>query len=161
MTEASIGYVKALGARLRKIRLQKGMSLHDVQMASSGRWKAAVIGAYERGDRKMSVARLFELADFYGLPVVELLPEDSRRPTPQPEARRRIVLNLEQLDRVPEPERDALVRFATAIQVQRGDFNGKILTIREDDLLALALVYQSNATDLLKKLEEWGLVTRD
>jgi transcriptional regulator with XRE-family HTH domain len=150
-------YSRALGERLRKIRVQKGMSLQDVQQASGGRWKAAVVGAYERGDRNVTVARLSELADFYGVPVSEILPEDERS-APQLESRKRVVLNLEGLDRVPQPERDPLTRFTTAIQIQRGDYNGRVLTIREDDLMALALLYQTSPDELSRRLAEWGLL---
>ena len=151
-------YAKSLGERLRKIRVQKGMSLQDVQQASKGKWKAAVVGAYERGDRNVTVARLSELAGFYGVPVSEILPDDAP-PSPNPvEARRRVVLDLEGLTRVPEADRDPLSRFTTAIQIQRGDFNGRVLTIREDDLMALALLYQTTADDLSRRLNDWGLL---
>jgi transcriptional regulator with XRE-family HTH domain len=152
-------YAKALGEQLRKIRVQKGMSLHDVQQASSGKWKAAVVGAYERGDRNVTVAKLSELADFYGVPLSELLPDDGSAVAPGAmDARRKVVLNLESLDRVPIAERDPLSRFTTAIQIQRGDYNGRVLTIREDDLMALALLYQTTAQDLSRRLQEWGLL---
>ena len=62
-------YAKALGARLRHIRTQQGLSLHGVEEKSRGRWKAVVVGSYERGDRAVTVQRLAELADFYGVPV--------------------------------------------------------------------------------------------
>jgi len=157
--EGTEDYAKALGERLRKIRAQKGMSLHDVQEASGGRWKAAVVGAYERGDRNVSVTRLFELAGFYGVPVTEILPDDGSPVSPtKVAARRRVILDLEGLDRVPETERDPLSRFTTAIQIQRGDFNGRVLTIREDDLMALALLYQTTADDLATRLSDWGLL---
>src|SRR5919202_2339918 len=123
-------YSKAVGERLRKIRIQKGMSLQDVQNASADKWKAAVVGAYERGDRNVTVARLSELADFYSVPVGELLPEDSPAAPGKSESRSRLVLDLEGLDSLPESERDPLSRFTTAIQLQRGDFNGRVLTIR-------------------------------
>ena len=153
-------YPKALGEKLRNIRLQKGMSLQDVQQASGGRWKAAVVGAYERGDRNVTVARLSELADFYGVPVSEILPDGSQGSAGPTDGRRRVVLDLESLNQVPEAERDPLERFTTAIQVQRGDFNGRVLTIREDDLMALALLYQTSADDLARRLDEWGLLVR-
>jgi len=153
-------YASALGERLRKIRIQKGMSLQDVQQASKGKWKAAVVGAYERGDRNVTVARLSELADFYGVPVSEILPDDDRPTAPgEPLGRRRVVLDLEGLDKVPESDRDPLSRFTHAIQIQRGDYNGRVLTIREDDLMALALLYQTSAAELSRRLGEWGLLS--
>jgi transcriptional regulator with XRE-family HTH domain len=136
------------------------MSLQDVQQASDGKWKAAVVGAYERGDRNVTVARLSELAEFYGVPVGELLPDDGAPPAPgQVETRRRVVLDLEGLNKVPESDRDPLSRFTTAIQIQRGDFNGRVLTIREDDLMALALLYQTTSDELSRRLADWGLLS--
>ena len=153
-------YAKSLGEGLRRIRVQKGMSLQDVQQASEGKWKAAVVGAYERGDRNVTVARLSELASFYGVPVSELLPDDGAPPAPgRVEQRRRVVLDLEGLHGVPESERDPLSRFTTAIQIQRGDFNGRVLTIREDDLMALALLYQTTSDELSRRLADWGLLS--
>ena len=71
----STDYSRALGARLRAIRNQQGLSLQGVEDKSHGRWKAVVVGSYERGDRAVTVQRLSELAVFYGVPVSELLPD--------------------------------------------------------------------------------------
>src|ERR1700710_352633 len=73
---ASREYAKALGARLRAIRAQQHLSLHGVERKSGGRWKAVVVGSYERGDRAVSVQRLAELAGFYGVLVSDLLPPE-------------------------------------------------------------------------------------
>lgn len=137
------------------------MSLHDVQEASRGKWKAAVVGAYERGDRNVTVARLAELALFYGVPVSELLPGDDAQASGAHGSPSRLILDLEQLDKLPEQQRAPLTRFATAIQVQRGDFNGRVLTIRQDDLMALALLYHTNADELARRLGEWGLLAHE
>jgi transcriptional regulator with XRE-family HTH domain len=153
-------YGKALGQRLRAIRLQKAMSLQDVQESSRGRWKAAVVGAYERGDRNVTVARLSELADFYGVPLVDILPENGPPMAGRTEGRRSVTLDLEGLERVPSPDRDPLERFASTIQRQRGDFNGRVLTVREDDLMALALLYEMTGEELGRRLVEWGLLVR-
>jgi hypothetical protein len=45
----STDYSRALGARLRAIRNQQGLSLQGVEDKSHGRWKAVVVGSYERG----------------------------------------------------------------------------------------------------------------
>jgi transcriptional regulator with XRE-family HTH domain len=153
-------YAKCLGERLRKIRQQKGLSLQQVQQRSGGEWKAAVVGAYERGDRNVTVARLSELAEFYGVPVSEILPADADARVMVNGDRRRVVLNLESLERVPARDRDPLSRFTSAIQIRRGDFNGRVLTIREDDLMSLALLYQMTADELSRRLDDWGLIAK-
>jgi predicted methyltransferase len=43
--------------------------------------------------------------------------------------------------------------------MQRGDYNGRVLTIREDDLMALALLYQTTADELSRRLTDWGLIS--
>src|SRR5262245_3528890 len=87
-------YAKSLGARLRSIRQQQGLSLQGVEEKSAGRWKAVVVGSYERGDRAVTVSRLAELAEFYRVPVAELLPEGSGV---RHDSAGKIVLDLEKL----------------------------------------------------------------
>src|SRR5438309_6167707 len=70
------GYARRVGERLRAIRKQKGLSLQEVEAASSQEFKASVLGAYERGERAISVPRLQRLARFYSVPVDQLLPRD-------------------------------------------------------------------------------------
>ncbi len=152
----STDYARALGARLRAIRLQQGLSLHGVEQKSQGRWKAVVVGSYERGDRSVTVQRLSELADFYGVPILELLPEAD--PAEAPAEAQRIVLDLERLALIPAEQAGPLARFAGALQRMRGDYNGKVLSVRADDLQTLSLVYDRSPGDLLDLLAGWGVV---
>ena len=99
----STDYSRALGARLRAIRNQQGLSLQGVEDKSHGRWKAVVVGSYERGDRAVTVQRLSELAVFYGVPVSELLPDP--RPSSAVTSSTKIVLNLESLGSLPATRR--------------------------------------------------------
>src|SRR5438477_9544826 len=69
-------YAVKVGSRLRAIRRQKGLSLQDVEASSSQEFKASVLGAYERGERAISVPRLQRLARFYAVPVDQLLPRE-------------------------------------------------------------------------------------
>ena len=55
---------------------QKRLSLQEVEAASDQEFKASVLGAYERGERAISVPRLQRLARFYSVPVDQLLPRD-------------------------------------------------------------------------------------
>jgi transcriptional regulator with XRE-family HTH domain len=153
-------YAKALGARLRAIRTQQGLSLHGVEDKSQGRWKAVVVGSYERGDRAVTVQRLSELADFYGVPVSELLPEgaaiaSAAEPAP------RLVIDLEQLSAVPQQQSAPLARYAATIQSQRGDYNGRILSIRQEDLRSLAVIYDASPSELTEQLIGWGVLNSE
>lgn len=149
-------YARALGARLRSIRQQQGLSLHGVEEKSQGRWKAVVVGSYERGDRAVTVQKLAELAQFYGVPMSELLPDGSPAAASEPPVR--IILDLERLNQVPADMVGPLARYAAAIQAQRGDYNGRVLTIRRDDLRTLAVMYDESPTVLAEQLTAWGVL---
>src|SRR3954467_380710 len=69
-------YSRKVGERLRVIRRQKKLSLQEVEATSNQEFKASVLGAYERGERAISVPRLQRLARFYNVPVDQLLPVD-------------------------------------------------------------------------------------
>src|SRR4029453_847318 len=72
--EGMASYAEQVGERLRNIRLQKGLSLPEGEERSGKEFKASVLGAYERGERSISVPRLQRLAIFYGVRVDHLLP---------------------------------------------------------------------------------------
>jgi transcriptional regulator with XRE-family HTH domain len=152
----STDYAKALGARLRSIRTQQGLSLHGVEEKSQGRWKAVVVGSYERGDRAVTVQKLAELADFYGVPVAEVLPDGSPNAAAEPPPR--LVIDLEQLQAVPAEKAGPLARYAATIQSQRGDYNGRVLSIRQDDLRTLAVIYDQSPSVLTEQLIGWGVL---
>ena len=152
-------YARALGARLRAIRTQQGLSLHGVEKKSKGRWKAVVVGSYERGDRAVTVQKLAELADFYGVPVSELLPEGRAASSAAPA--QKIVLNLERLFQLPPDQVGPLARYAQAIQSQRGDYNNKVLSIRGEDLRSLSIIYDLSEGELTERLIEWGVLAPD
>ena len=149
-------YARALGARLRAIRQQQGLSLHGVEERSQGRWKAVVVGSYERGDRAVTVQKLAELADFYTVPVAELLPDSS--PAAAAEPPQRLIIDLERLGQVPAEKAGPLARYAAAIQAQRGDYNGRVLSIRQDDLRTLAVIYDEPPSQLADQLIAWGVL---
>ena len=75
-TADDLGFARQLGERLRQIRKQKRLALSDVEAQTRQEFKASVMGAYERGERMISVQRLERLAKFYGVTVDQLLPRD-------------------------------------------------------------------------------------
>jgi transcriptional regulator with XRE-family HTH domain len=142
--EMSSTYKRQVGQRLRAIRRQKGQSLQDVEVASDHEFKASVLGAYERGERAISVPRLQRLARFYHVPVDQLLPEDEESPhldlTDRKRDERKVRIDLGRLELLDTDEAQMLTRYFRTIQVQRQDFNGRVLTIRDDDLRAIAAI---------------------
>ncbi|HZJ47431.1 MAG TPA: helix-turn-helix domain-containing protein [Acidimicrobiia bacterium] len=132
-----VSYNDRVGERLRSIRRQRGFSLQDVQRVSEGEFKAAVLGAYERGERSLSVPRLHRLAEYYGVPVVQLLPPEPAAVTADVDGDK-VTIDLTRVDRLDGPTGEILERFLASIQVERQDFNGKVLTVRSDDLRLLS-----------------------
>lgn len=156
----STTYQQRLGDRLRAIRQQQGLTLHEVEENSEGRWKAVVVGSYERGDRAVSVAKLADLAEFYGVPVDQLLPAAEDTTRGEVDDSGPLILDLTNLQRARQHESAMLpiARFAASIQVRRGDFNGHVLSLRQEDLSSLAIVLGVEPDELLERLEERGIL---
>ena len=72
--DQDMAYRSLVGERIRSIRKQKRLSLQEVEARSEAEFKASVLGAYERAERAISVPRLQRLANFYNVPVDQLLP---------------------------------------------------------------------------------------
>lgn len=144
VNEVPDDYLIRVGERLRSIRKQKRLALQDVEAKSGQQFKASVLGAYERGERAISVPRLQGLARFYNVPVDQLLPVDDDPGFEGNSAAdlrgvtRNVTIDLQSLENLSGPEATMLTRYLTMIQMQRQDFNGKMLTIRNDDLRAIA-----------------------
>jgi transcriptional regulator with XRE-family HTH domain len=132
-------YSRNVGQRLRAIRKQKRMSLRE---------------------RAISVPRLQRLAGFYNVPVDQLLPHDDsaidlRERTGGDD--RAVKINLTRLEELPGAEADMLNRYLKMIQVQRQDFNGRVLTVRRDDMRAIACILGTGVEAAPQKLAELGL----
>jgi transcriptional regulator with XRE-family HTH domain len=171
--KTSLAYAKRVGERLRAIRKQKDLSLQDVEQASREEFKASVLGAYERGERAISVPRLQRLAKFYNVPVDRLLPGDvpleggsdvidldaEGEPTRRVfrDDDERIRIDLQRLDIIESPERELLSRYLHQIQMQRQDYNGRVLTIRREDLRAIACMFELTPELLRRRLDDLGV----
>jgi transcriptional regulator with XRE-family HTH domain len=158
-------YAAVVGDRLRAVRRQKRLSLQAVAEASEQEFKASVLGAYERGERAISVPRLQRLAALYEVPVDQLLPDRAAIGEPvaaragrERGGRRRVLIDLTRIKSVSGDLASALQRFVTTIQVERQDFNGQVLTIRADDLRVIGATFGVSVNDLIDQLIELGLI---
>ncbi len=127
-------------------------------------FKASVLGAYERGERSISLPRLNRLAGFYNVPIAQLLPLDEHDdPVIDLTDRLRKIehaplkIDLTRVETLRGAEGDMLNRYLNMIQVQRQDFNGRVLTIRRDDLRAIACILGVSVDTVGVRLEELGL----
>ena len=169
------GYARRVGERLRFVRKQKRLSLQAVEATSNQEFKASVLGAYERGERSISVPRLQRLAEFYNVPVDQLLPRDvngaltAMGPSGavngeergdergRDDTRGRVTIDLTRLESIGAPERDLLRRYLGMIQVQRQDFNGRVLTIRAEDVRAIGCLFDTTAEGMRNRLDALSL----
>jgi hypothetical protein len=55
------------------------------------------------------------------------------------------------------PDGALLGRYVNMIQVQRGDFNGRMLTVRREDLRAIACLLDTTPESARGRLDELGL----
>ena len=122
----------ALGQRLRAARRQRGWSLGDVEQHTAGEFKASVVGAYERGERAISVHRFVRLAEAYATPAPDLLPAP-----PDPD----LVIDLDALN---DDNGDLVDRYLAAIQMMRRQSSGD--EVRESDRAVISSLIQSVKT---------------
>ena len=130
--------MKDIAAAIRAIRKQKGMTLKDVEAKSNGLWKSVVIGSYERCDRTLSLKRAIALAEFYQVPLDQLLGLAKNRTM----GSNRLILDLRAIQANPEKSRlySGLSTFVKAICERRRDWNGELLSIRSSDIFEISLL---------------------
>jgi transcriptional regulator with XRE-family HTH domain len=135
-------YRRQLGQRIRQIRQQRGLSLHEVEDRTGEEFKSSVLGAYERGERSLSVGRLMRLAAFYEVPVDQMLPGSSGSAGRSTVAERPpLRIDLARVARLGGIEGDFLRRQLGLLQLRRQDFNGRIMTLRYDDQRMMAGIF--------------------
>lgn len=124
----------ALGARLRAARRRRGLSLTEVERLSDREFSASAVGAYERGDRTISVPRLARLAGIYDVTVQSLIPADREVEEPPAE----VTIDL---DRIGE-DNELVDQFLSAIHLLRRT-SGNDLSVRRTDLAVLSSLLET------------------
>jgi transcriptional regulator with XRE-family HTH domain len=154
-------YSRQVGDRLRTIRRKQRLSLLEVEQRSNQEFKASVLGAYERGERVVSVPRLDRLSKFYGVPIEQLLQHDA--PGPRPEApiepfETRLTIDVDKLSRLQGPSFEALTRYLRSIQAQRQDAGVDVVTVRRDDVCSIAAMIAVPTVFVTGRLAELGVL---
>lgn len=143
-------FAQVVGEVLRNARADRGLTLRQVARMSDGRFKPSVVGGYERAERRVTLARFYQLATFYGVPADRLLARAlARLGAPEPE---KTVLDLHSLERLAEPPVQTLSRFVREVKSERGDPAEDVITLRAGDLEAIAQASGVEVAQLLSGL---------
>lgn len=137
---------KALGERLRAARRHRGWSLHEVEKRSEQEFRSSVLGAYERGERAISVQRLHRLASLYRVDVAHLIPTETGESPPES-----VTIDLDAVGSVDPEISDVIDRFLVAIQMRRRGGTAE-MTVRRADLDLLAALIRSDRNTLQQVL---------
>ena len=142
-----------ISRRLRHIRQQQGLTLKQVEIRSRGKWKAVVLGSYERGVRSISLVKAQQLCDFYGVPLVSLFSEPESQEIGNFE--RGLLLDLRALrQQLDNPDRFTHQIFDVAhwIASLRDDWNGEVLSLRKSDHEMLMILTKKTRPELAQAL---------
>lgn len=153
---------ESIAIRIRKLRKDHGWSLADIERKSRGRFKAVVLGSYERGDRALSVKRAIDLATIYSVPLHYLLAEPEIDVTG---GRKALILDLRRVRMgVKGDEKTGiLINFLSWISNQRNDWNGEVMSLRNSDLslLGLVLFFTEDGVVAWLKAQDFLFIERD
>lgn len=142
-------------ALIRDLRKRKGLTLKECEELSQGRFKAVVMGSYERGTRAISLERLQEIADFYEVPIHYFFAP----PSPLQE-RRSYTFDLRKVksSRYTEEGFERVKALLSHFITMRGDWNGEFLSIRLNDGEILTAI--SNDREIIAKLDFHGYLMK-
>jgi transcriptional regulator with XRE-family HTH domain len=152
---------RRVGELLREVRKQRRLSLQDVEARTGEEFKASVLGAYERGERALSLPRLDRLAEFYEVPIGRLLPGARGGATADdesPAGTAGLVIDVQRLAALDGPPGQALSRFVDSLRMRRGDLRGHRLALRGSDAPAIAAMLDVPVDELADRLRWLGLL---
>jgi hypothetical protein len=70
---------------------------------------------------------------------------------------RPVMIDLGAVEQVARRGGELLARYLRAIEVQRGDYNGRMLTIRGQDLTAMACIFGCHPDQVPARLDSLGV----
>jgi transcriptional regulator with XRE-family HTH domain len=157
--------------RIRQLRRERGLTLRDFEEKSGGKIRAIVMGAYERGDRSMSLGKLIEISKVFGIELSHLIGSaeltqssgtsssgtsssgtlSSATPSSATPSSR-YIFDLRVLNSLDDsPQKVILLRYLSRIAEQRGDWGGEVISLRQSDIESLSKVIDSQTNTF----EQW------
>jgi transcriptional regulator with XRE-family HTH domain len=159
--QAAAAVNRRVGELLREVRRQRRLSLEEVEARTGEEFKASVLGAYERGERALSIARLDRLAEFYEVPIGRLVPGSRHGATADAETPADsavLVIDLQRLAELEGAAAQALSRFVDALRMRRGDLRTQRFALRGSDAPAIAAMLDVPVEELPGRLQWLGLL---
>lgn len=141
-------------AKLKELRRKKGLTLEECEIASEGKFKAVVLGSYERGTRAVSLSKLSQLSDFYEVPISYFFSSKNLS------GEGRWVFDLRRLKERNDGNfplnfiSNSLARIAEL----RSDWEGEILSIRESDRLSFEIVLGKEREDQISRMKSMKII---
>lgn len=143
--------IDQIRGRIRHLRREKGLTLLECEILSGGRIRAVVLGAYERGDRSLSLKKVIEIAELFDVPLAHLIATDLQ-PAQSRIAGSRHIYDLRALRALaPSEQKILLSRYLSRIAEQRGDWAGEVISIRQADVEAIERLVNSQEINF----QEW------
>ena len=140
--------------KLRSLRRIKGLTLEECETVSEGKFKAVVLGSYERGTRAISLSKLSQLADFYDVPISYFF--SSKRDSLEG----RWVFDLRRLR---ERKNDAfplnfIASSLARIAELRSDWAGEFLSVRDSDRAGFEIVFGNEREEYIYQLKSAQII---
>ena len=143
--------------KLREIRKSRGWSLQDVEKVSKGKWKAVVVGSYERSDRAISLKKAIDLMAFYQVPITVLF-EDSEIGNLGVFNQSQLIIDQRNLAKSNDKALEGVKRMINFVIARRRDWNGEVLSLRSTDIQFLGVLLNTSDEGALDYLKENGYV---
>jgi len=157
---------EVLGARLRRARVGRGLSLQDVESLTEGSIKIAALSAYELGDANIPALRLQQLVELYDVAADDLLSSiENERGTPEDEepvsaVAPHVRIDLTQLGEAKGRDAEMVALLVNSIRHRRSSRSGRYFALRQDDLEAAAAVIGRTTEEVIVSLQKAGVLRR-
>jgi len=144
-----MNYKQLVGKKLRAIRKKRGYSLKLVEAKTMGNFKASTLGAYERGQRNLSIQHVWELAQFYDVSPDELVRVEKESRGRRDQSSLKVAPDFSEADEI------LLHNYVKYIHNnRRREFNWNISSLRQDDMLSLAHLINVTPDAIGDKLQQ-------